>query len=169
MAISEGALAQCGDIPFWIISGNADVENKTCIYGNGTSIMIQDISFYKKFGLTSNILGISALKIPMYYYFRMTYYTTLVACGSGIASFLETGPTRILPKDGWKCYGGYGLAVVVVIYSLYTKALGIGSDGTTMQIVLDLLGTDCDNSDPSEKYLIKLLINPIIIEISFFF
>ena len=100
MAISEGALAQCSDIPFWIISGNENVENKTCVYGIGTPIKIQNISFYKKFGLTTNILGISALKIPMYYYFRMTYYTTLVACGSGIANFLGSGPTRILPKIG---------------------------------------------------------------------
>ena len=155
MAISEGALAQCGDIPFSVISGNEDVVNKTCIFGNETSIAIQDISFYKKFGLTTNISGISALKIPMYYYFRMTYYTTLVACGSGIASFLEAGPTRILPKQGWKNYVGYGLAMVVVIYSLYTKALGIGSDGTTMQIVEGVLGIDCTYSDTSEKHLMR--------------
>ena len=147
MAITEGAMAHCNDIPFGFISNGTELLNKTCVFGSAKMpITIQNIPFYTKFGLTQNILSIPSMKIPMYFYFRMTYYTTLVSCGCGIARFLEVGPTRILPKDGWKNFAGYGLTVIIVIYSLYTKALGIGSDGTTMTILLDLFGVKCPSS-----------------------
>ena len=154
MAITEGALAHCNGIPFSFISNETELWNKTCVLGNAQMpIPIQKMPFYGKFGLTQNILSIPSMKIPMYFYFRMTYYTTLVSCGCGIARFLEVGPTRILPKDGWKNIAGYGLTVIIVIYSLYTKALGIGSDGTTMTILLDLFGVECTSSKGIDVYI----------------
>ena len=139
MAITEGALAHCYDVPFGFLSNESELLNKTCAFGNAT-VRHQDIPFYDKFGLTQNILFVPSMKISMYYYFRITYYTTLLSCGCGIAKFLEVGPTRILPKDGKKNIAGYSLTVIIVCYSMYIKALGLGSDGTTMTTLLDRFG-----------------------------
>ena len=149
MAISEGALAHCVGVPFRFISKDDDLHNLTCTFGT-EKINIQDLSFYKKFGLTQDLFGIPALRLPVYIYFRMTYYTTLVSCAFGITHFLEVGPTRILPKDEFgfrKSLAAYMLAVIIVVYSLYTKALGIGSDGSTMHIILDVFNYNCAHSD----------------------
>ena len=158
MAISEGALATCSNVP--LISSEIDLDNITCIYKSEIKRM-KDIGFYDIFGKTQNILGIPMFKLPMYYYFRITYYTTLVACGFGITKFLEVGPTRILPKDGLKNLGGYGLAIVIVLYSLQTKALGMGSDGIIIHSVLSAFDVDCISSTEGKLMFISACITDI--------
>ena len=65
MAITEGAMAHCNDIPFGFISNGTELLNKTCVFGNAKMpITIQKIPFYTKFGLTQNILSIPSMKIP---------------------------------------------------------------------------------------------------------
>ena len=80
------------------------------------------------------------LEVPMYYYFRFTYYTTLATCTFGIVKFLDRGPTRCLAPEGCLNYVGYICALFSVFYHLRTKSLGLGSDGTILDTVLSTFG-----------------------------
>ena len=72
--------------------------------------------------------------------FRLTYYLTLISCTFALLKFLDVGPTRILEKDGWRNYAGYGISFISVIVVLQAKAQGLGTGGYVMTMLYDQLG-----------------------------
>ena len=132
LAITKGVLQRCamGSIPI-ISTVEQDYSNVTCSEFNH---LMSNVSYYQTFGLSSNILG---FHIPQYYSFRISYWLTLVSCTFGLLRFLDVGPTRILENDGWRNYAGYGIAFISVIFSLYTKATGLGNGGYMMNTIID--------------------------------
>ena len=98
------------------------------------------------------------LEVPMYYYFRFTYYSTLVMCTFGIVKFLDRGPTRCLATEGWLNYVGYLCALFSVFYHLRTKSLGLGSDGVILDTVLSTFGVCKSNETLRLDYLRHLSI-----------
>ena len=98
-------------------------------------------SFYQLMGIETTIpLGFATIHIPLYYSFRFTYYLTLLSCTFGILKFLDVGPTRILERDGWRNYVGFGIAFWSVLNSLHTKSLGLGVGGAIIHTVTDTFG-----------------------------
>ena len=108
-----------------------------CREGN-TNYNMTENEFYRLMDVEANILGI--FKVPMYTLFRNSYYLTIFSCTFGILRFLDIGPTRILARDGWRNYVGYGIAFLSVLHSVHTKALGLGADGTILRIFANPTG-----------------------------
>ena len=140
LAISKGGLFDCrnkhdnSSIPWF--HGDTEFANITCHHKN---IDLNKIDFFKIFGTTQTFLGIP-VGIPMYWWFRMTYYMTLVSCVFGIVRFLDVGPTRILSKNVGLNVVGSILTCFSVGHALHTKALGLGTGGVIMEIVLTSFG-----------------------------
>ena len=88
------------------------------------------------------------LEIPMYYWFRFSYYMTLVSCTFGVVKFLDVGPVRCLVKEGWLNYVGYTCAALSAYISLEKKALGLGSDGVILDTLLTTLRYCNKTTDP---------------------
>ena len=104
---------------------------------NGTYNMI-DGPFYQLFGTHQRIMGF--IHLPTYNSFYFSYLLTLFSCTCGILRFLDAGPTRILERDGWRNFVGYGLAGWGVLTSLHTKGLGLGNGGPLMQSLIKQFG-----------------------------
>ena len=131
MAITTGALYNCETIDKvpWFSFTKQNYSEVKC-----DNDAINSIPFYQIFGVEANLFWL--FKIPMYYWFRVTYYTTLVSCTFGILRFLDIGTTRILAASGWQNIFGFALAFVSVFHSLHTKALGLGTGGGLMKSIL---------------------------------
>ena len=132
LAITKGGLQSCamGGIPM-ISTVEPNYSNVTC---SESQHLMSNVSYYQTFGLSSNIFG---FHIPQYYSFRWSYNLTVISCTFGLLRFLDVGPTRILENDGWRNYAGYGIAFISVFFSLYTKALGLGTGGYMMNTIID--------------------------------
>ena len=114
----------------FITTKEQDFTNVTC-----SNHSMSSVSFYQTFGESTAYLGI--FHIPQYYCFRISYGLTLISCTFGLLRFLDVGPTRILEKEGWRNYTGYGIAFFSVLFSLYTKALGLGTGGYVMNTIIN--------------------------------
>ena len=137
--ISTNGLAVCSNLNFTIDNiVSSYSSDAVCSVGGNNDTPIHKIPFYQMFNETKTIFG--TVHLPMYYYFRVNYYTTLLSCTMGIVKFLDVGPTKILPTQGWRNYVFYALAVLSVFTSLHTKALGLGQDGVLMDTILSSFG-----------------------------
>ena len=133
LAITKGGLMRCNmDNVSFITTKEQDFTNVTCSEFNHS---MSSVSFYQEFGESTAYLGI--FHIPQYYCFRISYGLTLISCTFGLLRFLDVGPTRILEKEGWRNYTGYGIAFFSVLFSLYTKALGLGTGGYVMNTIIN--------------------------------
>ena len=150
MAISTGGLYTCTrenkeEISFFFSEQTkVQMQSTTCHHN---SIKISEVEFFEIFGLQQYFLSENFLlfSVSMYYWFRVTYYTKFIGCIFGIVRFLDLGPTRILSKHFWTNIFGYLLASFSVGQSLHTKALGLGTGGVILEIVLSAIGL-CNNS-----------------------
>ena len=142
LAITKGGLLNCdmGEIPMMYPSSRKyDYSNVTC-GEDGAQIAMTNVSFYQLFGTSTIGFTMGIFQIPQYYWFYFTYIMTLVSCTFGILRFLDVGPARILEKEGWRNFAGFGLAFVSVILSLHTKALGLGTGGFVMHGLIRIFG-----------------------------
>ena len=137
LAITKGGLQRCDltNIPYVTLI-KPDYGSVECGEGKWNYSM-KEGDFYQLLGDSQNLMG---MYVPMNAWFRFTYYISLVSCTFGILRFLDAGITRILDRDGWRNYVGYGIAFFSVIHSLHTKALGLGVGGAMMRIVFDPTG-----------------------------
>ena len=120
LVISTNGLAVCSNLNFTIDNiVSSYSSNAECRVGGNNRTPINNITFYQMFNETKTIFG--TVHLPMYYYFRVNYYTTLLSCTMGIVKFLDVGPTKILPTQGWRNYVFYALAVLSVFTSLHTR------------------------------------------------
>lgn len=140
-------------IPFFLAaSTEQEMEQKfsniTCHH---KSFNISEVEFFRKdqFGLTNNLhIG---YHVSMYYWFRLTYYTTFLGCIFGIVRFLDLGPTRILSTSFWTNIFGYLLAIFSVAQSLHTKALGLGTGGVIVELILKQTGL-CEDAKGEDHH-----------------
>ena len=137
IAITKGGLFNCNMKDVRMIDVNEiDYSEITCGTAEvNRTFPMSDVSFYKVFG-NSTVFG--PFHVPQYYWFRFTYLITCMSCSLGILRFLDVGPTRILERDGWRNYIGYGLAFITVMWSLNVKALGLGTGGYVMHMLIDM-------------------------------
>ena len=132
LAITKGGLMHCNMAGVSFMS--TENQNYTSVTCSEFNHPMSDVSFYQTFGESTNYFG---FHIPQYYCFRISYYLTLVSCTFSLLRFLDVGPTRILEKEGWRNYAGYGIAFFSVLFSLYTKALGLGTGGYVMNTIIN--------------------------------
>ena len=138
LAITKGGLQWCDMKNISQVSFNEqDYSGITCGGGNLTYNMTES-DFYHLMGESINLFGI--LHVPMNFWFKFSYKITFLSCTFGILRFLDIGPTRILARDGWRNYVGYGIAFLSVLHSVHTKALGLGADGTILRIFANPTG-----------------------------
>ena len=171
MAITKGALFTCemDSVPFFLSSpeshGNQIVSNVTCHEDDDKITPLEKVEFYEIFGTTQNIFWL--FYIPMYYWFRMTYYITYLGCIFGIVRFLDLGPTRILATEFWSNSLGYSLALFSVGHSLHTKALGLGTGGHIMDVVLTSAGlcVDMEQVNGRLTFIVRLLYSYKVTEL----
>ena len=111
------------------------------------TLPLSETPFYNhNFMGESNVVAFF-LEVPQYYWFRFTYYTTLISCAFGVVKFLDVGPTRCLVPEGWLNYIGYTCSCVSVYIALEKKALGLGTDGIILNSLLKTLNF-CNQSNP---------------------
>ena len=71
--------------------------------------------------------------------FIATFISSLISASMGIASFLQTGPSRLVPKKGF--YGGFGYILLTIniactmalksMLNLHLSDIGKGNETTT--------------------------------------
>ena len=137
MAIAKGGLFDCrnkydNSSVHWF---DSDFANYTCHHAE---VSLDNLEFFEIFGKEKSLLGI--VQISMYWWFRITYYMTLISCTLGIVRFLDVGPTRILARTFLLNAVGNVLICFSVGHALHTKALGLGTGGVIMEIVLKSFG-----------------------------
>ena len=98
---------------------------------------MSNVPFFQMFSTHTNFLG---FEVPQYWWFRLTYYLTIISCTFALLRFLDVGPTRILEKDGWRNYAGYGISFISVLFVLQAKAQGLGTGGYVMTMLYNKFG-----------------------------
>ena len=147
LAIYKGGLLNCDmkDIPRFYSTekSTSEYEKVECGEVNYTYPMT-DVEMYKLLGLQNPIFGGAVGYIPQYYWFNYSYNLTMISSAFAILRFIDFGPARFLQRIGWRNWVGYGSAFLSVLWSLHTKAVGLGTGGYVMHMFYNLI-VSCSN------------------------
>ena len=87
--------------------------------------------------------------------FIATFISSLISASMGIASFLQTGPSRLVPKKGF--YGGFGYILLTIniactmalksLLNLHLSDIGKGNETTTTPTPTTTLSWSFDEND----------------------
>ena len=147
LAIYKGGLLNCDmkDIPrFYSDEKNSTEYAKVECGEDNYTYPMYDVEMYKLLGMENPILFGAVGYIPQYYWFNWSYNLTMISSTFAILRFLDFGPARILQRSGWRNWIGYGSAFVSVLWSLYMKAIGLGTGGYVMHMFYNLI-LSCNN------------------------